>query len=71
MALFAAGLKRNQTADMGGSVILAEQGCSRKGSSDEAISGEFMTPVPPYFTSSEFMSSFRTPGFGRPMGKSS
>ena len=34
LALFAAGLKRNQTADMGGSVILAEQGCSRKVSSD-------------------------------------
>ena len=28
LALFAAGLKRNQTADMGGSVILAEQGLS-------------------------------------------
>ena len=70
-AFFGAGVKRNQTADMGGRVIFAEQGCSRKGVSSEAISGALWMPEPPYFTSSEFMSSLSTPGLGRPMVKSS
>ena len=70
-AFLGAGVKRNQTADMGGRVIFAEQGCSRKGVSSEAISGALWMPEPPYFTSSEFMSSLSTPGLGRPMVKSS
>ena len=46
-AFLGAGVKRNQTADMGGRVIFAEQGCSRNGASSEAISGALWMPEPP------------------------